>query len=135
MKLVILAVATLTASTAAAPTATEPAAKPVPLVVQVDAPSGSGADVEAWAKELRTALAARKDEFRLAKAGEKAELVVRIDSVTKGESDTHVMNAALVLGKTIKPFNLSYAGAVRPQAEALARNLRKLADQVKAGAR
>jgi hypothetical protein len=131
MSLVILAVAALAAPTATAQAAAAPAAKPVPMVVLVEAPSKAGADVEAWAKELRTALAARKDEFRLAKPGEKAELVVRIDSVATGEGDSHSMNAALVLGKSTRPFNLSYAGEVHPQAEALARNLRKLIDQMK----
>ena len=42
------------------------------------------------------------------------------------------MNGALVLGKSARPFNLSYPGEMAPQAEKLARNLRKLADQMKA---
>jgi hypothetical protein len=133
MRFFTLAVAVLAAQVAyAAPPATSPP-KPHVMVVQVDAAAGGGTEVEAWARELRTALAARKDEFRLAKRGEKAELTVRIDSVAKGEGDTHSMNGALAMGKTTKPFNLTYPGEVGPQAQALARNLRKLADQMKTG--
>ena len=128
MRFVTLAVSIFAASTASA----APAAKPVPLVVRVDAATPGGPEVEAWAKELRAAIATHKDELRLAKAGEKAELTVRIDSVAKGEGDTHSMNGAFVLGKTTRPFNLSYPGEAGPQAEALARNLRKYADQMKA---
>jgi hypothetical protein len=87
--------------------------------------------VQAWVKELRTALEARKDEFRLAKVDETAELVVRIDSLGKGQDDLRVMNGSLLMGKVSRPFNLSYPGEVAPHAEKLARNLRKYADQMK----
>jgi hypothetical protein len=133
MRFFTLAVVVLAAQTASGePPATSPP-KPRVMVVEVDTAAGGGTEVEAWAKELRTALAARKDEFHLAKRGEKAEFTVRINSVAKGEGDTHSMNGALVLGKTTKPFNLTYPGEVGPQAQALARNLRKLADQMKTG--
>jgi hypothetical protein len=131
MRFAILVAATLATSTASAATATK---KPVPMVARVEAAKGGGAEVETWARELRAALAERKDEFRLAKPDEKAELVVRIDSVARGEGDTHSMSGALVLGKTTKSFNLSYPGESAPQAQALARNLRKLADGMKAEA-
>jgi hypothetical protein len=102
------------------------------MTVEVRAAPKADAEVQTWAKELRTALEARKEEFRLAKPGQKAELTVRIDSVGAGQNAARVMNGALEMGKTIRPFNLSYTGASRPQAEALARNLRKYADQMKA---
>jgi hypothetical protein len=132
MRFVTLAVAVLAASTASAEPPATPAAKPLPMVVRVDAAAGGGVEVETWAKELRTALAAHKGEFRLAKPHETPELILRIDSVAEGDGNTHVMKGALVLGKTVKPFDLSYPDDTRSQAEKLARNLRKLADQVKA---
>ena len=110
-----------------------PAASPTvaPMSVQVRAAAEADAGVQAWVKELRAALEERKGEFRLAKTGETAELVVRIDSLAKGQDDLRVMNGAFLMGKTSRPFNLSYPGEVAPQAEKLARNLRKYADQLK----
>jgi len=104
----------------------------VPMTVEVRTAPKADPGVQAWAKELRAALETHKEEFRLAKTGEKAELTVRIDSVGAGPGAAQVMNGALVMGQTTRPFNLSYTGAARPQAEALARNLRKYADQMKA---
>ena len=128
-----LALASLLAAQAAA--AQTPAAAPakvVPIAVQVQAAAGADAGVQAWVKALSTALEARKDEFRLVKKGQTAELVVRIDSLGKGQNDVQVMNGTLLMGKVSHPFNLSYPGEVAPQAEKLARNLRKYADQLKA---
>jgi len=127
-----LALASLFAAQAAA--AQSPAAAPAkaaPMTVQVEAAAGGDAGVQAWVKELRAALEARKDEFRLAKKGETAEFVVRIDSLGKAQDGTPVLNAALVLGKTTRPFAYGFTD-VKVQAEALARNLRKYADQMKA---
>ncbi|HYN01329.1 MAG TPA: hypothetical protein VE359_02675 [Vicinamibacteria bacterium] len=118
-------------ATAAQTPATAPA-KTAPMSVQVEAAAKADAGVQAWVKELRAALEARKDEFRPAKKGETAELVVRIDSVGKGQNDLQVMVGTLLMGKSSHPFNLSYPGEVAPQAEKLARNLRKYADQMKA---
>lgn len=120
------------AQAAAAQTPAAAPAKIAPMSVQVEAAAKADAGVRAWAKELRAALEARKDEFRPAKKGETAELVVRIDSVGKGQNDLQVMVGTLLMGKSSHPFNLSYPGEVAPQAEALARNLRKYADQMKA---
>jgi hypothetical protein len=119
---------------AEAPAATAPAttATAIPMTVQVTTAAKADAGAQAWVKELRAALEARRDEFRLAKPGETPELVVRIDSVVQAQGDTQVMNGALVMGKTPHAFNLSYKGEVAPQAEKLARNLRKVADQKKA---
>jgi len=118
--------ATLAQAPAAAP------AKIAPMSVQVEAAAKADAGVQAWVTELRAALEARKDEFHLAKKGLTAELVVRIDSMGKGQNDLQVMNGTLLMGKSSHPFNLSYPGEVAPQAEKLARNLRKYADQMKA---
>ena len=93
-------------------------------------PPGPTPAVQAWAKELRAALEARKDEFRLARPGEKPEFVVRVDSVGKAQDGTPVMNGAFVLGKTTRPFTYGFTD-VRVEAEKLARNLRKFADQMK----
>jgi len=117
------------AAAAQAPAATP--AKVAPMTVQVQAAAGADAGVQAWVKDLRAALEARKDDLRLAKKGETAELVVRVDSVAKGQNDLQVMNGTLLLGKSSHPFNLSYTGESAPQAEKLARNLRKYADQLK----
>jgi hypothetical protein len=128
-----LALASLLAAQAAqaaqAPAAAS--AKVVPMTVEVQAAAGADAGVQSWVKELRAALEARKDEFRPAKKGQTAELVVRVDSLGKGPNDVHVMNGTLLMGKSSHPFNLSYPGEVAPQAEKLARNLRKYADQLK----
>jgi hypothetical protein len=126
----------LTSITLALVTAAQPAAKPAAkgvMTVQVEVAQGTAGGAQAWGKELRAALEARTDEFRLAKPGETAALVVRIDSVVAGQGGSSVMNGALVQGGQARPFNLSYPGEIRPQAEKLARGLRKLAEQAKAG--
>ena len=107
-------------------------AKVVPMTVAVRTAPKTGADVENWAKELRAALGARKEEFRLAKGGETAELMVRIDSVSKGTGETQLLNGALLMGQAPpRPFSYTFVD-VRAEAEKLARNLRKYADQMKA---
>jgi hypothetical protein len=107
-------------------------AKVVPMVVEVRTAPKAAADVQAWAKELRAALGARKEEFRLAKAGETPELVVRIDSIGTRPDGTPVLNGALVVGKAApRSFDYGFTD-VRAEAERLARNLRRLADQMKA---
>jgi hypothetical protein len=123
--------ATLALAALVVPQAPAVPAKAVSMAVEVRTAANAPAPVKAWAKELRTALDQRKDEFRRAKPGEAAELVVRIDSVAPGSGGVQVLNGALVMGKSSRPFNLSYPGEVAPQAEKLARNLRKLADQMK----
>ena len=123
--------ATLALAALALPQSPTTPAKAVPMAVEVRTIAKAEASVQTWAKELRAALDQRKDEFRPAKPGESAELVVRIDSVAPGTDGAQVMTGALVLGKNARPFNLSYAGEAAPQAEKLARNLRKLADQMK----
>ena len=117
----------------AATTGPPPAAavkKTAPMTFQVQADAKGGAAAKAWADELRTAVHARKDEFRPAKPGEKPDVLVRVDSVAPVANGASVMNGALVVGGTPHPFNLSYKGPSAPQTEALARNLRKYAEQM-----
>jgi hypothetical protein len=129
--LATLALASLFAAPAVAAQAPVPApAKVAPMSVQVQSAAGADGGVQAWVKELRAALEARKDEFRLAKAGEKPELLVRVDSVGKAQDGTPVLNAALLLGKTTRQFAYGFTD-VKAQAQVLARNLRKFADQMK----
>jgi hypothetical protein len=129
MPLTTFVLAALLAPQAPAGPAPAAPAKVVPMTVLVEA-DAKAAGTEEWAKELRTALAARKGEFRLARPGEKAELVVRIESLGKAQDGTPVMNGALVLGEARRAFAYGYRD-VKVQAEALARNLRKIADQMK----
>lgn len=104
------------------------AVKPAPLTVQVETPAKAGQDLTEWAGELRRALETRKDEFRLAKPGAKAELVVRLDAVGPGADGTPTLKGTLVRGEVERPFTYTFA-SVRADAQKLARNLRKLADQ------
>jgi hypothetical protein len=126
MTLATLALAILSPAQAATPP------KVVPMTVEVRFAPKGGAEVENWAKELRAALGARKEEFRLAKAGEKAEFVVVLDSIGKRPDGTPVLNGSFALGDgKPRPFNYGFTD-VRTEAEKLARNLRGYADQMKA---
>jgi hypothetical protein len=123
----------------------EPETKPMPeppaatatpaarLIVRVVATPGSGGD--AWAKELRAAVGERTDELELAADDGAADFVVRINKVQRdakfspeppGEGETLVMRGGFVRGDKTREFTLGYRGEVRPQAEALARNLRAI---------
>ena len=119
----------------ATPAATMPTPAP-PIVVHVQVPEGGGPEAAAWAEELRTAVREGHGDLSLAAAREDAVVVVRIDSVEtgveadpepEGEGEISVMKGALVLGESAREFSLAYRGDVRPQAEALARNLRAYA--------
>lgn len=110
---------------------------PVPSIsVHVQVPEEAGPEAAAWAEELRTAVTDGHGELRLAPTPEEGVVVVRIDSVEtgvktdpepEGEGETSLMQGALVLGESAREFKLAYKGDVRPQAEALARNLRAYA--------
>jgi hypothetical protein len=128
-----LAIVALAASLAGQAPATPPAAtRAVPMCVEVRTAAKASAELEAWAKELRAALEARRGEFRLAKPAEKADFVVRLDSIGKRQDGTPILNGAFVLGGTTRSFNYGF-NDVRTEAKKLARNLRKYADQMKAG--
>jgi hypothetical protein len=122
--------------TAAPAAAAAPAATAMPplarLAVFVEGPAPTSPGAEVWVKELRTALEARGDEFRLVRR-EQAALVVRIEGVDAAKDGTHTMRGVFVRGRETKSFNLTYPGEARPQAEALARNLRRFAEQVRSG--
>jgi hypothetical protein len=106
--------------------------KVVPMTVEVRTAPKAGTEVDGWAKELRAALGARKEEFRLARAGEKAEFVVLLESIGKRPDGTPVLNGSFALGNgKPRPFNYGFSD-VRTEAEKLARNLRGYADQMKA---
>jgi hypothetical protein len=109
-------------------------AKVVPMTVDVRTEAKAEAAVQDWAKELRAALGARKQEFRLVAPGETPEFVVRLDSIGRRQDGTPVLNGAFVLGKAApRPFDYGFTD-VRAEAEKLARNLRKYADQMKSAA-
>jgi len=110
---------------------TPQAAKPAPMTVQVETSPKGGPAVADWAKELRAALEARKDEFRPATPNEKAEFLIRLDSVGKATSGTPVLAGELLLGAAKRPFTYSFTD-VHTEAEKLARNLRGVANQMKA---
>jgi phage tail sheath gpL-like len=123
--IVALALSGTVAAQAAGP------AKPAVVGVRVEAAASADASAKAAADELRAAIAARKDEFRVVKAGEKAELVVRIDAVKPPADGKSGMAGALVKGQTTRPFSLAYPGDLKALSAALARNLRDLADEIK----
>jgi hypothetical protein len=89
----------------------------------------AGAAGQQWAQELRAALETRKQEFRPARKDERPELLVRIDSVAPAATGGSVLNAALVFGAKQEPFVVRYSTEIRPMAEKLARNLRRLAEE------
>jgi hypothetical protein len=133
MILALLALVGALAAQAPAPGTAKPAetAKASPMAVRVDVSATGGSAVEDWAKELRAALGARKNEFKLATANEKAELVARLDSVAAGTAGNQVLKGDLVLGEAKRPFTYTFTN-VRADAEKLARGLRSVADQMKA---
>ena len=127
MILVTLALAALL------PAQTAPA-KAATMSVEVRTAPKAGADVVSWAKELRSALDARTQEFRPAKPGEKAEFVVQLDSIGKRSDGTPVLNGSFTLGSgKPRPFNYGFTD-LKTEAEKLARNLRGYAEQMKAAA-
>jgi hypothetical protein len=131
MEMSLVLTLVLAAQTGAAVPAPDAAAKKlVPLAFAVKADPKGGAAASAWADELRTAIAARKDEFRSPRPGEKPEVVVQVDTVGPTATGS-AMKGSLVVGDAPHPFSLTYAGPSKPQTEALARNLRKYADQMK----
>jgi hypothetical protein len=105
-----------------------------PLSVAVEAGPGGGAVVAEWATELRRALAARKDEFRLVKDQEKPEFVVRLDSVTPRQGAPSLLAFVCRRGAAERSFSYSFS-EVKPEAEKLARNLRSVADKLQGGGR
>jgi hypothetical protein len=117
------------------PNASAQAAKAItPLSVTVEKGAGGGAVVTEWATELRRALLARKDEFRLAKDGEKPEFVVRLDSVTLRPGAPSLLAFVCRRGAAERSFSYSFT-EVKPEADKLARNLRSVADKLQGAGR
>ncbi len=106
--------------------------KPAVTSVRVDTVASADANAKALADELRAAIGARKDEFRFVKAGETPELVVRIDGARPPRDGKSAFSGALVKGQTARPFSLASPGDFKALAALLARNLRSLADEMKA---
>ncbi len=141
----LLAVAACSApappETASTPAPVSPAATPQPLAVHVQVPEEPEAAVEAWAQALRTAITSGQGGLTLAATPEEAGAVVLIGTVEKGaegdpalagEGEFHVMRFALVVGENARELSVVYRGEARPQADALARNLRRAAAEVAA---
>jgi hypothetical protein len=106
--------------------------KVVPMTVEVRTSPKPSPELESWAKELRAALEARKQDFRVVGPGQKAEFVVRLDSIAKRSDGTPVLNGSFAVGTgRPRPFNYGFTD-VKAEAERLARNLRGYADQMKA---
>jgi hypothetical protein len=128
-----LALIAVLAGQAPAPSAAKPAstAKSAPMLVRVDAAPAGGSAVGDWAKQLSAALGARKDEFKLAAGKESPEFVVRLDSIAAGASGNQVVKGELAFGQSKRPFTYSFTD-VHADSEKLARNLRQVADQMKA---
>lgn len=108
----------------------QPAEHPGPVTVRVEAAAKGGAAVEAWAKELRAALAARKDEFRVVKQDEKAHLTVKLDAVEPGQGGPSKISGSIAVGEAQRPFTYTFTD-VAADAAKLARNLRPLADKMR----
>ena len=120
-----------------------PGAALQPVVVHVLVPEDPDPAVEAWAQALVAAIDAGHGGLALATTPDEAVALVRIDAVEtgtevdpepEGEGEVNVMRGALVVGETARVFNLVYRGDARPQAEALARNLRRFAAEGAAAA-
>jgi hypothetical protein len=132
------AAALLTVSACSSPDAPRATATPVPVsgpvAVFVLVPESPEPEVAAWGQALVAAITSGQGGLVLAPTLEEAAAVVRIDAVEvgveaspepEGEGEISVMRGALVLGETARPFDLAYRGEAGPQAEALARNLRR----------
>ncbi len=108
------------------------AAEAAAVVVRIDRVE-TGVEVPSE-EELRKAVAAGDGGLSLAPAPDGAAVVEPVDEVPTGEDaaavvpvEMSIMRGALVVGGTAREFTLRYPGPARPQAEALARNLRGFA--------
>lgn len=125
MSIALAALATLLGVQAGSP------AQAVPITVKVELPAKAGPELSGWADELRTALGARKDEFRVVPAAARADVVVRLDAIEPAAEGVSTLKAALVRDGKARPFTYTF-GDVKKDAEKLARNLRRLAEQAAA---
>ena len=86
----------LVAQTSAAAPAPAPAKKLPPASFEVRADAKGGAAAKAWADELRGFMTARKDEFRAPRPGEKADVVVQVDSVAPAPNGSQEPTAKVI---------------------------------------
>ena len=107
-------------------------AKPAVMVARVEAASPSTPEITEWVKELRAALEARKDEFRMAKKVEEPELVVRVEAVSRTKEGKHALRLGLFRAKRMHEFSYFYEGKVAAHAAILARNLQGIVNQMEA---
>jgi hypothetical protein len=118
-----------------------PSASPVaPLAVHIALVEGASSSAMGWARTLEEAVTERRGDLQLVADAAAAVVVVRVAAVepvreeggASGEGEAMVVRGALVVGTaTPRNFNLTYRGAARVQADALARNLRRLAEETK----
>ena len=123
-----------------APATADPAPKPATVHVLTAGPGSP--EVQTWAQELTAAIESGEGNLVLVSTPEEAEAVVLIESVEvggeaspelAGEGETYRMRGSLVIGDDARDFNVVYRGEVRPQAEALARNLPRFAQEAASG--
>ncbi len=100
------------------------------MVARVDTAKPVVTEVEEWAKQLRAAIEARKDEFRMAKRGEEPELRVLVKSVSPAKDGKTALRLALARGEQTHEFSYFYEGKVASHAAILARNLRAIVDNM-----
>jgi hypothetical protein len=140
LSLVVVALMALAACSApeAPEAAATPAAVPQLVPVHIVVPENPDEGISAWSRALADAITSGHGGLTLVQTPEEALVGVRIDVVEKGteadpvpegEGDVEVMRGALLVGEDVHEFNLAYRGDLAPEAEALARNLRKLAVQ------
>jgi len=123
-------------------TAAAPEATPERATVHVRVAGPRSPEVEAWAEHLTAAIVAGQGDLVLVSTPEEAGAVVLIEGVETGveaspepagEGPIYRMRGSLIIGDDARAFSLSYRGEVRAQAEALARNLPRFAQEAAAG--
>jgi hypothetical protein len=125
---------------AAQPPADAVAATPQPETVHILVAGPGGPEVEAWVEALTAAIEAGHGNLALVPTPEEARSVVLIEGVEPAApagqeptGESFVMRGSLVIGDDARDFELAYRGDVVPQAEALARNLPRFAQEAASG--
>ena len=147
----LAAVAMVAIAACSAPESSEPTAKPTegavaatpqPETVHILVAGPESPEVEAWVEALTAAIEAGHGNLALVPTPEEATSVVMIEGIDPGapagqepagEGEAFVVRGSLVIGDDARDFSLAYRGDVRPQAEALARNLPRFAQEAASG--
>jgi hypothetical protein len=147
----LAAAAMVTIAACSAPESPEPTAKPTEGAVAATPQRETvhilvaGPDnpvVGAWAEALAAAIEAGHGDLALVPTPEEARLVVMIEGVDSGapagqappgEGEAFVVRGSLIIGDDARDFDLAYRGDMVPQAEALARNLPRFAQEAASG--